>query len=345
MTRARDTADTQDNLGGAVAPFVAGKNKIINGDFGVWQRGTSGFGLGAAFNADRWQFYRDGSGATEAITQQTFTPGTAPVSGYEGQYFWRYAATVAGTGGTERSLYTKMEDVRTFAGQTATLSFWAKADASRTIIVSLQQNFGSGGSTAVTTSLTSQSVTTSWVRYSVTVNIPSIAGKTVGTSSYLQLTMGFPINVIETIDIWGVQLESGSVATPFTTASGSIGGELALCQRYYAKSYAQGTAPATNGTANGLVFGAATATLASTAYVVSVRTPVVMRTSPTITIYSFTTSQTGRVSDASGTDLAAGSGGTNLIADSGFTVQNSSGGVITAANGGFVLHYVASAEL
>ena len=111
MTRSRDIADQQENLGGAVAPFVAGKNKIINGDFGVWQRGTSGFGLGAAFNADRWAFYRDGSGATEAITQQTFTPGTAPVSGYEGQYFWRYAATVAGTGATERSLYTKIEDI------------------------------------------------------------------------------------------------------------------------------------------------------------------------------------------------------------------------------------------
>ena len=218
---------------GGTNSFYAGKNKIINGDFGIWQRGTSGFGFGAAYNADRWAFYRDGSGATEAITQQTFTAGTAPVAGYESQYFWRYAATVAGTGATERSFYQRIENVRTFANQTVTVSFWAKADAARTVSVALTQNFGSGGSASVTTALTSQSLTTSWARYSASVAVPSISGKTVGTSSYLQLVLGFPVNVIETIDIWGVQVEAGSTATDFVTASGgSPQAELAMCQRY-----------------------------------------------------------------------------------------------------------------
>ena len=70
-----------------------------------------------------------------------------------------------------------------------------------------------------------------------------------------------------------------------------------------------------------------------------------MRTAPTVTIYSFTSSQTGRVSDGAGTDLAAGSGTLNLGGSQIFTVQNSSGGSITSAQGGFVFHYVASAEL
>lgn len=249
-----------------------GKNKIINGNFGIWQRGTSGFSLGAAYNADRFLFYRDGSGATEAVTQQTFTPGTAPVAGYESQYYWRYSATVAGTGGTERSLYSRIEDVRTFAAQTVTFSFWAKADAARTITVSAKQVFGSGGSADVTTAMTSQSVTTSWARYSATVSIPSVSGKTIGTSSYLQFTLGFPVNVVETIDIWGWQAEYGSVATPFQLAGGGAQqAELALCQRYY---YSIGT-------------GIGRALLNVSAFnVTSVygvyRFPVTMRTAPTL---------------------------------------------------------------
>ncbi len=342
MTRSRDVADTQDNLGGAVAPFVAGKNKIINGDFGIWQRGTSGFSFGAAFNADRWQFYRDGSGATEAITQQTFTPGTAPVSGYEGQYFWRYAATVAGTGGTERSLYTKMEDVRTFAGQTVTLSFWAKADATRTVSLALAQNFGSGGSATVTTSLTSQSVTTSWVRYSVSVAVPSISGKTVGTSSYLQLTMGFPVNVTETIDIWGVQVEAGSIATPFTTASGSIGGELALCQRYYEKSYDIDALPAAANQAGSFGWAGGTNNSSATYFTYTPVFKVTKRSIPTVTIYDFA-GNSGKVSKVSAVDLSFTDNQTatvDRIGNSEFRIYS-----LLSTAAGFYGQFVASAEL
>lgn len=323
----------------------AGKNKIINGNFGIWQRGTSGFGFGAAFNADRWAFYRDGSGATEAITQQTFTPGAAPVAGYEGQYFWRYAATVAGSGGTERSLYQRVEDVRTFAGQTVTVSFYAKADAARTITLSLVQNFGSGGSASVTTSLTSQSATTSWARYSASVSVPSISGKTIGTSSYLQLTLGFPVNVVETIDIWGVQVEYGSKATPFQLAGGGDPqSELAMCQRYYRKSYNQAVTPGTASSNPGIEFAQGYVALASASPYKSVSLAQTMRTAPTVTIYSFL-GTTGRVSDNNGNDLAASSGLTAYVGDAGFTVSNQSGGLVTPTGGGYLFHYVASAEL
>lgn len=298
--------------------FAAGKNKIINGDFGVWQRGTSGFSFGAAYNADRWAFYRDGSGATEAITQQTFTPGAAPVSGYESQFFWRYASTVAGSGGTEKVLYQRIEDVRKFANQTVTVSFWAKADASRTITVALTQNFGSGGSTSVTTSLTSQSVTTSWARYSASVSIPSISGKTIGTSSYLQLNLGFPVNVTETIDIWGVQLEAGSIATPFQTATGNPQGELAACQRYYWRAtagsiyqaFASGHAVSTTGAA------------------VFVANPVIMRATPTSLDYSIL-----GVTNSAGSVLSLSSAAINYAGTQGSWIAIGVSSGLTAGNG------------
>jgi hypothetical protein len=113
-----------------------------------------------------------------------------------------------------------------------TLSFWAKAAAGITYTPIIIQDFGSGGSGTVTTNASSSiTLTTSWARYSVNFTVPSISGKTIGTSSCLVV---FPIIISAdaTIDIWGVQAEAGSTATAFQTATGTIQGELAACQRY-----------------------------------------------------------------------------------------------------------------
>jgi hypothetical protein len=236
MTRARDVADVQENLGGAVAPFVAGKNKIINGDFGVWQRGTSFNPVGDVemYTTDRFYAQRNGTGATVTVSRQAFTLGAAPVAGYEGTFFYRYAQTVAGTGGNYNNFCNqKIEDVRTFAGQTVTVSFWARADSTRSLVATIGQEFGTGGSDNVYLSTGTFTLTTSWVRYSGTVALPSISGKTIGSGSRLGVFITGASNLVQTIDIWGVQLEAGSVATPFTTATGTIQGELAACQRYY----------------------------------------------------------------------------------------------------------------
>jgi hypothetical protein len=217
----------------------AGKNKIINGDFSIWQRGTSTSVANDAtgiFVSDRFKWRSNGTSVTRTASQQTFTPGTAPVAGYEGQYFLRLATTVAGSGSTINWLLQNLEDVRTFAGQTVTVSFWAKVDTStRSIDISFVQEFGSGGSSAVSITAQTITATTSWVRYSKTFSIPSIASKTVGTSSFLQLRISMPVNTVMDLDLWGVQVEAGSVATAFQTATGTIQGELAACQRYYQK--------------------------------------------------------------------------------------------------------------
>ena len=210
--------------------FAAGKNKIINGDFGIWQRGTSfASGTSSQYLADR--FYYERSTGTYSASRQTFTPGTAPVAGYEGQYFLRVSPTVAG----DMRIAQYVENVQTFAGQTVTFSFWAKASTATTIqYVLYSQNFGSGGSgTANNTTGASQAITTSWARYSFTVTMDSIAGKTIGTSSYVRFAIDLAETFTGDFDTWGWQLEAGSVATAFQTATGTIQGELAACQRYY----------------------------------------------------------------------------------------------------------------
>jgi hypothetical protein len=236
---ASDVNDTNGTINANVNPYSAGKNRIINGDFSVWQRGTS-FTNPAAFSylVDRWRWGTDGTGSTTVFSRQTFTPGAAPVTGYEGDYFLRWDRSVATTGATYDDFYQPIEEVQTGANQTVTISFWAKAAAAKTLTLVLSQNFGSGGSAQVSTTAGTASVTTSWQRFTLTVALPSISGKTVGTGSSLGFVFRAPFNTTFTFDIWGVQLEQGSTATAFQTATGTIQGELAACQRYYWRSTA-----------------------------------------------------------------------------------------------------------
>jgi hypothetical protein len=214
----------------------AGKNKVLNGAFDIWQRGTTVSNPNGAFLADRFLISNLTAVPTSTYSQQTFTPGTAPVAGYEAQYFMRFQVTAQGSS-TGQAVNQRIEDVRTFAGQTVTFSFWAKAAANLTMNdIKIGQNFGSGGSSATETNFTmsSKAVTTSWQRFTGTATVPSISGKTVGSSSYIYLYLEILSSQgAYTFDTWGWQLEAGSVATAFSTATGTIQGELAACQRYY----------------------------------------------------------------------------------------------------------------
>ena len=347
MSRALDTAKSQQSNSGPTPPFVAGKNKIINGDFGIWQRGTTFTNpAGDSYTADRFMIdYGTAAPTSNSVTRQTFTPGTAPVAGYEGVFFFRSTLTTVGT--TSRlSIHHKIENVQTYAGQTVTLSFWAKADSARTLAGFIQQNFGSGGSTTVSTAITSQSVTTAWTRFSMQVAVPSISGKTIGTSSFLNIRLDQAVAAGSVLELWGLQLEESSVVTAFQTATGTLQGELAACQRYYQKSYAQATAPATNSAAGYVILKVASDTIGTAEGYGSVFLPVTMRTAPTVTIRPYTTaSNTGRVSNASGTDLAASSGNTVAINETKFSVNNNTGGTLTTTERVVIFHYEASSEL
>lgn len=219
--------------------YNVGKNKVLNGAFDVWQRGTTFNNpvSDTGFLADRFYSVHNGSGATRTITRETFTPGSAPVAGYESQYFLRYNVSNIGTGNTYQYITTSIEDVRIFAGQPITFSFWAKANTNINVGWNVDQFFGSGGSAvnynAAGYPQSTFNLTTSWQRFTATGIMQSISGRTIGSSNYLRLFIALPANQNLVVDTWGWQLEAGSVATPFTTNTGNQQAELAACQRYY----------------------------------------------------------------------------------------------------------------
>jgi hypothetical protein len=251
----------------------AGKNKIINGDFGIWQRGTSFNPAATGFFmfADRFRSYTYSASATTA-TQQAFTAGTAPVAGYEGTYFGR----VVSTNSFAYFSYNGIENVRTFAGQPVTLSYYAKSASAQTLSeVAVVQYFGGGGSASVNALLTTQAITTSWTRYSHTFTMPSISGKTITTNDSVTINIKGAIN--NALDMWGFQLEYGSKATPFQTASGgSPQAELAMCQRYYYRTGGDSTV-------NPITLGIISGTTNAQGYI---STPVSMRVPPTSVEFS-----------------------------------------------------------
>jgi len=222
------------NTGGVQAGLMNFRNGIINGNFDVWQRGTT-FSAHGAYTADRWQVIYDGSGATRAITQQAFSVGQTDVP--NNPKFWlRFATSVAGTGGTYIAITQKIEGVRSFAGKTVTMSMWLKASSNTGFFGTAQQVFGSGGSYSSVVGFQTYpglTATTTWQRYTVSVIVPSISGKIIGTNNddYLLFAINFYPNTTFTFDLAQVQVEEGQLATPFEVRPYPV--ELQLCQRYF----------------------------------------------------------------------------------------------------------------
>jgi hypothetical protein len=233
MTRARDIADQQDNLGGAVAPFVAGKNALNNGGMDIWQRGTT-FTNGGQYTADRWFF--DVSASTVTSTREA----TIVPAGF--QYSWKINKSAGSATATLMGQTIETANAVQFAGKTVTVSYYAAADAATTFGAVLTfstavDNPRTGSWTVISPTVngaTSVS-TTSFVRIVSTFAVPSTAKS---LFFYIEPAVASGANIYVT----GFQLEHGSAATPFARSGGSIGGELALCQRYYWRQTATGSA-------------------------------------------------------------------------------------------------------
>ena len=236
-TGAADVVASTINSG----PLAGFRNVVLNGNFDIWQRATSHSSVGYG-SADRWNNNISGSACT--ISRQSFTVGQTDVPGNP-RFFCRAVTTSVAGAGNYAILSQAIESVRTFAGQTVTASFWAKADAARSIAFELVQAFGTGGSTIVTGIGTAKvNLSTTWQRISLTVMVvPSISGLTIGTADdYLGFNIWLDAgsnynsrtNTLGqqsgTFDISRVQLEPGTMATSLEARP--IQTELNLCKRY-----------------------------------------------------------------------------------------------------------------
>lgn len=352
------------NGGGQLAGF---RNAIINGAMDIWQRGTS-FAAAAdnQFSADRW-FYSKSGAMVHTLSRSTDVPTVAQAGRLFNYSLLVDCTTVDSSiaAGDYAMVGQRIEGFNwaAFAQRALTLSFWVKATKTGTYCVSV---INSGSDRSYVGTYTVNAADT-WEYKTVSVTASPSAGTwnydtgvgarihfALASGSTYQTTAGAwqtgnfiatsgQVNACDSTSndfrIVGVQLETGSQATPFENRG--IAQELAMCQRYYEKSYPYVTAPGTSETSfyqnlgfalnntffydSGKIF-----------YRVSKRL-----TNPTVTLYS-TDGTADRIRDLNASSNISGMG-IGQPSEIGFVAAHGSGGLTT--NNLYACHWTSSSEL
>lgn len=216
------------------------RNRIINGDMDVWQRGTSFSGSAAgSYQADRWVKMTGGVPASNTTVSQITSTG---LTGFYSALRYQRNSGSTQTGSMYIGQIIESLNMRDLAGQKVTLSFYARAGANYSVASNALTSivafgtaadqgftgFNAGTWTGYTQTPQTITLTSSWQRFSQTVTVPSDAlemgiyffGSATGTAG-----------AADYYDVTGVQLEAGTVATPFEFRH--YGLELDLCKRYH----------------------------------------------------------------------------------------------------------------
>ena len=220
------------------------RNILINGDYRINQRGSSGaLATSGDFVADRWRGY-------EYLTSSLSTAvGDNSISAIQTTGCAKRLNITLTNGSDGYNLIGQRieNSIKELSGKTVTISFWYYTNEQRKFSVELLQYFGSGGSgyvRGIGAKPTEVSATGAWTKFTQTVTIPTVSGKTI-TDGYMEFAIWLSDaeNLVNsgylgqqpngTFYVTGIQLEIGSVATDLEHRS--IGEELALCQRYFIK--------------------------------------------------------------------------------------------------------------
>jgi hypothetical protein len=302
-------------------PVMQNRNQVLNSAFDIWQRGTSFSHTGPSviYMADRWGAYRGGFASGSTTSRQA--------SGLTG---FQYSARVqrdSGNTSTATIFMTQAFETAAslpLAGQTVTLSFWAKSGANFSSsgttlgahVVSgtgTDQTMWAGFSGYTNVATTSPVLTSSWQRFTVTGTVGSTATQLAILFFYAPTgTAG----ANDWFEVTGVQLETGSVATPFVRATTTLQGELAACQRYYQRY--------TSVTSNAIFSGAM---FISTTFYAAFVFPK-MRTAPSASVSSAAAFNVF----GNGTSSITSSAGLSNLSDTSAEVQCTTGAIL--AGGG-----------
>ena len=335
--------------GNETLTISTGKTAIINGDFNIWQRGTTNTGIAniPTYVADRWAAWAAG-----ALQDITFSRQAAALAGFV--YCGQVQRTASETNTAAMGISQNLENfnVYPFQGKIVTLSFYAKKGANFSAasdLINIKMSSGTTGNESTATYSngpatgltghvalidTTQAITSSWVKYSFTT--AAVASDAAQIALWISYTPVGTAGADDHFSITGVQLELGSVATDFEYRQ--FGDELAKCQRYYTKSYDSTTAPGTAATLG--IVSLNIGNLASSDHYVAVSAHFpAMRAIPTITLYD-AAGTAGKVTMVAGDNIA---GTASDIGFSGFRAFGQNGAASTTRQ--IYFQYTASAEL
>lgn len=318
------------------------RNRLINGNFDIWQRGTSGQVGDLAgppqqlYGPDRWAVYLPANSAA-TWGRISFEFDTGPNGA-------RYGLRVARSGTSDGlNVSQRIEGVDTFAGKTVTVSFYMRSSISHKCAVILRQSFGFGGADGGPSVGAEINVSTEFKKYVVTLDVPSVKGKTRAASGdYLELVFGSAGKGAYSLDLACVQLEGGVVATEIEFRLQAE--ELALCQRYYEKTFSQDVPPSDSSGGSGA--------LMSVVYMNqtgSASQPVVMwsykvekRMIPSVRLYSPNASGTPGQFRSGSDNFSTANARSSIVGTRGVAIDNGDVGVPAQS---YYIHATADAEL